>query len=50
MEDEMRDEARKAAERLRAYFSLLSTNAEVDYPDGYDPAEDAELVSAALKD
>jgi hypothetical protein len=48
-EANMKEKAKQAAERLDAYFSTLSTNAEADYPEGHDPAEDAKTVREALE-
>jgi hypothetical protein len=41
-------EAIEAAARLDDYFSKLDTEEERDYPEGFDPKDDARKVKEAL--
>lgn len=45
----MKKDAQAAAARLAKYHARLGTKREIDYPEGYDPAEDAALVKKALE-
>lgn len=45
----MPTEIKQAACRLRDYFGKLGSDDEGDYPEGFDPAEDIELVYKALE-